>query len=157
MLNETGREVIKNVLMNQELDRVRKTFNPPTLSIGELRRSQAPVSSCCRSRVQVYSSDEGTNFYYCVICNRACDAIDPHKLCQECWFEFQNGHARDCSQLHEELKVSCPNCDRENLLEMTELEKEKFMISEGTDNYPDQILHCRNCGYWVDKSLFYDN
>ena len=61
------------------------------------------------------------------------------------------------TQLHEELKISCPNCDLTNLLEMTEVEKEKFMISEGTDNYPDEILHCQNCGYWVDKSLFYDN
>lgn len=35
------------------------------------------VSNCCRAELQVSSSDEGTSFYVCSSCNKACDVYSP--------------------------------------------------------------------------------
>jgi hypothetical protein len=34
------------------------------------------LSKCCKHQVFVYSANEGTSFYVCDQCQRACDTID---------------------------------------------------------------------------------
>lgn len=33
------------------------------------------LSRCCKSSVHAYSTNEGTSFYICDVCSRACDTI----------------------------------------------------------------------------------
>ena len=45
-------------------------------------------SNCCGADVTVSTSDEGTSYYVCLECNRACDFAAPQEtleLCKSCW------------------------------------------------------------------------
>lgn len=35
------------------------------------------VSACCKEIVGVHCADEGTAFYFCKACDKACDTISP--------------------------------------------------------------------------------
>lgn len=50
------------------------------------------LSRCCKKEIWVYSGNEGTSFYVCNCCDRACDTIESKDMGRESHNEHDARH-----------------------------------------------------------------
>ena len=92
-----------------------------------------PESNCCHEAMYPVQGDEGTGYYACIKCNKACDQYNEAKVIEE---EMELQHCKLCNQMtnHRDgkcLKSSHPSTP---LQELEDKKIESFLMYINPDD-----------------------
>ena len=91
--------------------------------------SQPPISSCCKSPMSVSTADEGTSFYVCSKCGKACNAFEerlPGEIAEEIALVYDTMASSNLEDLVEEAITLERNARKEAEAKLTGFPSELY-------------------------------